>query len=161
MIFYYEYLIENIREKYKKVGVEVENLSDYASTSGIKRSRLIQDGLDAVDLFQSANDARQNIRDLCSFMTKDIQGLLAFATLKVQDKLESSEDLSDDSGMKKVVQLVEITNRYLEYMEKLLDSSDQELIEFSKRNLGLFSLTYEFEKEFSFQLKSLQLYYFN
>ncbi len=61
-------------------------------------------------------------------------------------------------GQKRVEQMVENTNRYLETMEQLLNMEYAELEGMSVANKGMFTCTYEFEKLFREQLAVLHRY---
>ncbi|MBP6892651.1 hypothetical protein KBB68_03665 [Candidatus Babeliales bacterium] len=143
---YFQYLLNDMKKKYVQKGKELEKLQEFVVPAAGKRHRaVIQEH--ATMLFTKDMNRREDIANMCELFAQEIQKLIAFITMRggLRQKV-------------RIVDMVESCNAFLAYMEKLLNSTPEELQSLSKNDAGMFTSVYEYEKLFSEQINFLHRY---
>lgn len=155
---YFEYSCESLKKGYGQKSFELTELQNYAAPNIAKRKRAIQEGLQAGLLFQSDEAGRQNLVDLANLLADQVQNIITFALMHIDKNRSALSKETIARGEKRVNQMIDIMNRYLDQMESLLRMNDQELEGMSIANKGMFTCTYEFERLFREQVTVLHRY---
>lgn len=155
---YFEYASNNIKKGYGQKSFELTELQNYAAPNIAKRKRATQEGLQAGFLFQTDQVARQNLADLTNLLADQMQKIINFAVMHIDKNRSKLSQEIIDRGQKRVAQIIDSMNRYLDQMESLLSMSDQELEGMSIAHKGMFTCTYEYERLFREQVNILHRY---
>lgn len=145
---FFEYQCDEVKKQFMKKGSEVEVLQNYATPAAAKKQRVMNGDAESAYLFGTAKIGKQDITDLCNVLVTDVQRMAAFATVHIDKHRDILSAASVKRGENKVKQMIEVTNVYLAEMQNLLNTDIKDLIEISKSNHGMFTITYEFEKVF-------------
>lgn len=143
---FFEYQCDELRKQYAKKGSEVEVLQNYAAPAMAKRKRIIDGNFDEAYLFGMGKIGKQDIVDMCDVLVGQVQKVAAFATVHLDNYRDTLSASCIKRGENKITQMIDVTNAYLDHMEKLLNTDLKDLVEVSKANHGMFTSTYEFEK---------------
>lgn len=141
---FFVYQCEELKKKYAKKGARIEELQDYAIPLAAKRARVRFGGSDQADLLHETVARKKDIANMCNMLAEDIEKVAAFLFASIT-KNKTLSDTTVIRGKNKVNYLIEITNNYLAAMETLLNMNDQDLLQESIANKGMFTLSYEFE----------------
>lgn len=143
---YFDFSREALKKNHAKNGSELAQLQNYAAPNIAKRKRAIEKGLHGGTLFEEGDAGKQNIVDLCTMLAEQIQQLLSFAMMHMENRHAELPKATTDRGRKRIDQIIVITNNYLEHIERLLNMNYEELESMSVTNRGMFTMTYEFER---------------
>lgn len=143
---YFKYLLHDMKKKYVQKGKELEKLQEFVVPVAAKRHRaLIQEH--ATVLFTKDMNRRADIANMCEIFAQEMQHLIAF--IEIRGGLRQKARIAD---------MIESCNAFLAHMEKLLNSTPQELQTLSKNDCGMFTSVYEYEKLFTEQINFLHRY---
>lgn len=143
---YFQYLLNDMKKKYVQKGKELEKLQEFVVPAAGKRHRaLIQEH--ATALFTKDMNRRADIANMCEMLAQEMKRLVAF--IEMRGGLRYKARIAD---------MVDSCNAFLAQMEKLLNSTPQELQALSKNDCGMFTSIYEYEKLFSEQINFLHRY---
>lgn len=143
---YFGFLVNEMKKKYVRKGIELEKLNDYIVPAIAKRNRALIDDQVSM-LFAQDENRRNDIAEMCNLLSEEMTKLTAFIALR--------------GGLAKKARIEDIVaafNAFLDHMEKLLNSTPAELEQYSKANRGMFTSIYEYEKLFSEQINFLHRY---
>lgn len=155
---YFEYSCDNLKKGYGQKSFELIELQNYAAPNIAKRKRAIQEGLQAGLLFQPDETGRQNLVDLANLLSEQVQKIIAFTVMHVDKNRSGLSKETIARGEKRIAQMIDMMNRYLDQMEQLLNMNGLELEGMSIANKGMFTCTYEFERLFREQVNILHRY---
>lgn len=142
---YFTYLLGQVQQKYMRQADEAEVLKNHMTPHLAQQARMNSND-EQIDLFSRDHASRQDIADLCCLLVDEMKNLLSFI------------DMHQHACAIRVQDLRKSGNDYLLYMEKMLHSSQQELDILSKKNRGMFTVTYEYEKLLMQQIMFLHKY---
>lgn len=143
---YFGFLVNEMKKKYVRKGIELEKLNEYIVPTSAKRNRALVDEQVSI-LFATDVNRRNDIALMCNLLSEEMTKLTAFITLR--------------GGMAKKARIEDMIvtfNAFLAHMEKLLNSTPDELKKLSKVDRGMFTSIYEYEKLFSEQISFLHRY---
>lgn len=155
---YFDYSCGELKKDYAKKSLELAQLQDYAAPNIAKRKRVIHNGLQDGSLFQSDVTARQNLVDLITMLTTQVQQVVSFATMCIDNHRSCLSQECVARGEKRINQIIESMNQYLDQMECMLNMSHEQLEGLSIAHKGMFTCTYEYERLFREQINVLHRY---
>lgn len=153
---YFEHVSKGLKKEYEQKSIELSKLQNYAIPNIAKRKRAILQAESS--LFLSDQVGRQNIAELVDFLTSEIQKMITFSAMHIDMHCSHLSKETIARGKKRVMQITDVTNRYLDHMELLLNMDSRELESMSITNKGVFTCTYEFERLFREQVGILHRY---
>ncbi len=143
---YFDFLIQDLKKKYVRKGVELEKLQEYVVPAIAKRHRA-QITEQGTWLFTTDMNRRADIAHMCNMLSVEMQRLITFVSLRTefykQDRVEA---------------IVVSFNGFIQHMQELLNATAHELVDLSKANRGMFTAIYEYEKLFTEQINFLHRY---
>jgi hypothetical protein len=143
---YLSYMLYEMKKKYIRKSGELEKLQEYVIPAQAKQHRaLVKEH--ATILFASDMNRRADIALMCDTFVQDLQKLAAFIMLRGGLRYKA-----------RVQDMVDVSNKFLDKMEILLNSDAQALEQQSKANVGMFTSVYEYEKIFGEQINFLHRY---
>lgn len=143
---YFDFLIQDLKKKYVRKGVELEKLQEYVvpAIAKIHRAKITEQG---AWLFTTDMNRRADIVHMCNMLSAEMQRLIAFVELRAGFAQKA-----------RVEAIVLSFNGFIEHMQELLNATAQELVDLSKANCGMFTCVYEYEKLFAEQMNFLHRY---
>ena len=143
---YFQYLLNDVKKKYVQKGKELEKLQEFVVPAAAKRHRAMAQE-HATLLFAKDLNRRVDIANMCEMFAQEMQNLTSF--IQMRGGLRQQARVAD---------MVESCNAFLAHMETLLNSTPEQLQAFSKKDCGMFTCVYEYEKLFSEQINFLHRY---
>ncbi len=143
---YFEYLLQDMKKKYIQKGKEIEKLEEFVVPAAAKRHRALAQE-HATALFAQDLHRRADIATMCEVFVEEMQKLLSFVAMRGGLRQKA-----------RIVDMIDASNKFLERMEKLLNSTPEQLQVLSKQDCGMFTSVYEYEKLFSEQINFLHRY---
>ena len=143
---YFNFLIQDLKKKYVRKGVELEKLQEYVVPAIAKRHRA-EISRQGAWLFTTDMNRRADIAHMCNLYAEEMQRLIAFISLS-----------AGALQYQRVEAIVESFNAFIAHMQELLNATPQELCDLSKANRVMFTALYEYEKLFMEQINFLHRY---
>ncbi len=156
---YAHFASRELYKKYARQGSELDALQNYVVPHIAVIARAAQSkSLDQTLLFESPQQSKQNIADLCSLLIADMQKVLTFALACAQIQGQVVHPTMQARLQMRLAQIIDGANQYISSMETMLVMPAAELEQLSKNNRGMFTSTYEFERFLQEQWQTIHRY---
>lgn len=155
---YFDYCCKDLQKKYAKSGDELELLQNYAAPHIAQKKRAVESGLAATQLFANEEIVKHNIADLCTVVAGQIQKVVSFSMMHIDNGRSTLQQATVERGEKRVQLMIDAANKYFDAMEQLLNMNLKDLEAMSMANKGMFTCTYEFDRLFKEYSTALNRY---
>ncbi len=155
---YFDYCCKDLQKKYAKKGDELEQLQNYAAPHIAQKKRAVESGLAATQLFANEEMIKRNIVDLCTLVADQIQKVVSFAMMHIDNGRSALPKATIERGEQRVQLMIDAANKYFDAMEQLLNMNLKDLEKMSMANKGIFTCTYEFDRLFKEYTTALNRY---
>lgn len=142
---YFAFLLGEVKRKYARKAETLEQMQEQLMPLVAQRHRSVE-SLEYGSLCQKDAQARADIAELASLLVQEMVRLIAFI------------DAHPHEHQPRVAGLIDCCNRFLDQVEEMLSAPFESIIERSKANRGLFTVTYEYQRLFDQQVDFLDSY---
>jgi len=142
---YFAYLLGEVKKKYVQKADQLEQIQDQLVPLIAHRHRVLAN-LEGANLFDRDAQCRADIAELSRQLLFEMRKLVAFI------------EMHKHKHQARVKDLIASLNRFLEHVETMLKSSQEQVEAMSKQNRGIFTVTYEYERLFDQQIQFLDKY---